>query len=59
MLVETCVVPSAARCTFREISFVAAPCSSTAAAIDDAISDSFSMVPLMSLIAATDSCVAV
>ena len=37
---------------------VAAPCSSTAAAIVDEISDSFSMVPLIAWIAFTDSCVA-
>src|SRR5215218_11494474 len=33
----TCVVPSAACCTLREISCVAAPCSSIAAAIVDEI----------------------
>src|ERR1043166_6950457 len=33
MLLETCWVPWAACCTLREISCVAAPCSSTAAAI--------------------------
>ena len=43
----------------REISWVAAPCSSTAAAIVDEISDSRSMVAPMSLMALTDSCVAV
>jgi hypothetical protein len=58
MLEETCWVPWAAGCTLREISWVAAPCSSTAAAMVDEISDSFSMVPLISLIAFTDSCVA-
>src|SRR3981189_1224729 len=42
----------------REISWVAAPCSSTAAAMVEDISDSFSMVPLISLIAPTDSWVA-
>src|ERR1700676_2890754 len=41
MLEETCMVPWAACCTLREISWVAAPCSSTAAAIVDEISDSF------------------
>jgi hypothetical protein len=51
-------VPCAACCTLREISCVAAPCSSTAAAMVDEISDSFSMVPLISLIAPTDSCAA-
>ena len=54
---ETCWVPCAACCTLREISCVAAPCSSTAAAMVEEISDSFSMVPLISLIAPTDSCV--
>ena len=51
MLDETCRVPSAACCTLREISWVAAPCSSTAAAMAEEISDSLSMVPLISLIA--------
>jgi len=54
----TSIVPSAACWTLREISCVAAPCCSTAAAIADEISDSFSMVPLISLIASTESCVA-
>src|SRR6266700_1628596 len=58
MLDETCCVPCAACCTLRDISCVAAPCSSTAAAIADAISDSFSMVPEISLMAPTDSWVA-
>src|SRR3569832_2353651 len=58
MLEETCMVPWAARCTLREISWVAAPCSSTAAAMAEAISESFSMEPLISLIAPPDSCVA-
>src|SRR4030081_1403412 len=58
MLDETCWVPWAACCTLREISCVAAPCSSTAAAMVDEISDSLSMVALMSLIAPTHSCVA-
>ena len=44
----------AACCTLREISCVAAPCSSTAAAIVEDISDSFSMVPAISLMAPTD-----
>src|ERR1700761_6857405 len=55
---DTCWVPAAACCTLREISWVAAPCSSTAAAIVEEISDSFSMVPEISRIAPTDSCVA-
>jgi hypothetical protein len=42
----------------REISWVAAPCSSTAAAMVDEISESFSMVSLMALMALTESCVA-
>lgn len=37
---------------------VAAPCSSTAAAMVDEISDSLSMVPEISLMVFTDSCVA-
>src|SRR5450755_4027512 len=44
MFDETCCVPCAACCTLREISCVAAPCSSTAAAMVDEISDSRSMV---------------
>jgi hypothetical protein len=48
----------AACCTLREISCVAAPCSSTAAAMVEEISESCSMVPLISLIASTDSWVA-
>src|SRR5262245_43512853 len=40
MLAETCWVPRAACCTLREISWVAAPCSSTAAAMVEEISDS-------------------
>ena len=44
-------MPCAACCTLREISWVAAPCSSTAAAMVDEISDSFSMVPPISLMA--------
>ena len=47
-------MPWAACCTLREISCVAAPCSSTAAAMVEEISDSFSMVPLISLIAVTE-----
>src|SRR5882762_6518733 len=58
MLDDTCWVPCAACCTLREISWVAAPCSSTAAAIVEEISDSLSMVPLISLIAFTESWVA-
>src|SRR5712675_2031484 len=58
MLADTCWVPSAACWTLREISCVAAPCSSTAAAMVEDISDNFSMVPLISLIAPTDSWVA-
>src|SRR5450432_2220051 len=58
MLALTCWVPCAACCTLREISCVAAPCSSTAAAMVEEISESFSMVPLISLMAFTDSCVA-
>lgn len=38
-LLETCCVPCAACCTLREISCVAAPCSSTAAAIVEDISE--------------------
>ena len=37
MLLETSSVPSAARWTLRAISLVAAPCSSTALAVDVAI----------------------
>jgi hypothetical protein len=58
MLADTCWVPWAACCTLREISWVAAPCSSTAAAMAEAISESRSMVPLISLMAPTDYCVA-
>jgi hypothetical protein len=58
MLEETCWVPCAACCTLREISYVAAPCSSTAAAMVEEISESLSMVPLISLMALTDSWVA-
>src|SRR6266511_2998691 len=58
MLEDTCWVPIDACCTLREISCVAAPCCSTAAAIVDEISDSFSMVPLIAWIAFTDSWVA-
>src|SRR5579859_3141099 len=47
MLDETCWVPRAACWTLREISCVATPCSSTAAAMVDDISDSLSMVPLI------------
>src|SRR5206468_8534493 len=55
---ETCWVPWAACCTLREISWVAAPCSSTAAAIVEEISDRRSIVPEISRIALTESCVA-
>src|SRR5438552_1421015 len=55
---ETCWVPCAACCTLREISCVAAPCSSTADAIVEEISESFSMVPEISLMAPTESWVA-
>src|SRR5213083_888026 len=58
ILEDTCWVPVAACCTLREISCVAAPCSSTAAAMVEEISDRRSMVPLICLIALTDSCVA-
>src|SRR6478735_350124 len=58
MLAETCCVPFAACCTLREISWVAAPCSSTAAAMVEAISDILPMVSPISLMAATDSWVA-
>src|SRR3954471_7572875 len=58
MLAETCCVPFAACCTLREISWVAAPCSSTAAAMVEAISDIRPMVSPISLMAATDSWVA-
>ena len=51
MLDETWWVPWAACCTLREISWVAAPCSSTAAAMVEEISDSFSMVVLIAWIA--------
>src|SRR5215475_11619291 len=44
MLDETCMVPWAACCTLREISCVAAPCSSTAAAMVEEISDRRSIV---------------
>jgi hypothetical protein len=58
MLDETFMVPCAACCTLWEISWVATPCSSTAAAMVEEISDSRSMVPLISLMAFTDSLVA-
>ena len=47
-------MPCAACWTLREISCVAAPCSSTAAAMVEEISDSFSMVPEISLMAFTE-----
>jgi len=49
----------AACCTLRVISWVAAPCSSMAAAIAAAISETRPIVPLISLMARTESCVAV
>src|SRR5450631_3070752 len=49
MEVATWVDPIAACCTLRAISWVAAPCSSIAAAIIAAISETRSMVPLISL----------
>src|SRR5258708_14295258 len=58
ILASTCEVPSAARCTFREISCVAAPCSSTADAMVAEISDIRAMVAPISLIAVTESLVA-
>src|SRR5690242_14641883 len=58
MLAETWWVPCAACCTLREISCVAAPCSSTAAAMVEEISDRRSIVPEISRIALTDCCVA-
>jgi hypothetical protein len=58
ILEETCCVPSAACWMLREISWVAAPCCSTADAMADEISESFSMVPEISRIAFTDSWVA-
>ena len=51
-------MPCAACCTLREISWVAAPCSSTAAAMVEAISDIRPMVSPISLMAPTDSWVA-
>jgi hypothetical protein len=53
MLELICWVPRAACCRLREISWVAAPCRSTAAAIADDISDNLSMVPLISVMAFT------
>ena len=44
ILAASCDVPSAARCTLREISWVAAPCSSTAEAIVEEISEILVMV---------------
>ena len=55
ILAATSAVPCAARSTLRAISVVAAPCSSTAAAIVEAISEMRPMVPPISLMAATDS----
>src|SRR5947209_9552616 len=56
--VATWVVPIAACWTLRAISWVAAPCSSIAAAMVAAISETRPMVPEISLIATTDSRVA-
>src|SRR6476469_6417323 len=56
---ETSCVPCAACWMLREISWVAAPCSSTAAAMVDDTSDNRSLVAEMSRIALTDSWVAV
>src|SRR5215475_10156145 len=58
MLEATCWVPCAACMTLREISWVAAPCSSTADAMVEEISEIRPIVPLISLIATTDSWVA-
>src|SRR5665213_1284389 len=58
MFEETCMVPCAACCTLREISWVAAPCSSTAAAMVDEISAIRPLVRPISLIAAPEPCVA-
>ncbi len=55
MLDQTSLVPCEACWTLREISCVAAPYSSTAAAMVEAISESHSMVPEISLMAPTDS----
>src|SRR5438105_5212989 len=55
ILVATCVEPSAACCTLRAISWVAAPCSSIAAAIAAAIADTRAIGPLLSLSASTES----
>ena len=54
MLEETSCVPVAACWMLRDISCVAAPCSSTAAAMVEEISDIRPMVAPISLIAATD-----
>jgi hypothetical protein len=58
MLLATCAVPSAACCTLRAMSCIAAPCSSTAAAMVDAMEETRSIVSPISLIALTDSRVA-
>jgi hypothetical protein len=58
MLDATWAVPLAACPILREISWVAASCSSTAAAMAEEISEMRPMVPLISLMAATESCVA-
>ena len=54
---ETSRVPCTACCTLREISRVAAPCSSTADAIVEQISDIRPIVPPIVLMALTDSSV--
>ena len=58
MLEETCWVPCAACWTLREISCVAAPSSSTAAAMVEELSYSRATVPLISLMAPPVSFVA-
>src|SRR5262249_15440479 len=57
-LVETSDAPCAACCTLRAISCAAAPCTSTDAATDEAISAIVSMVAPISLIEPTDCWVA-
>lgn len=58
MLEATSWVPCAACWTLRDISCVAIPCSSTAAAMAEEISEIRPIVPLISLIATTESWVA-
>ena len=55
MFAATWLVPCAACCTLRAISWVAAPCSSTAAAMVAAICAMLPIVPPISLMAATES----